>query len=65
MPILYCCIAEGKTVVAQAGDKAKFKKIAKVILERLDPNENRKSYIHQSYVRMFIVVHSKTKQKQF
>ncbi len=46
--ILYACVAEGKTIVAQHGDKDQFKKVAKVILERIPNEDIKKSYVHQS-----------------
>eukprot|EP00029_Vermamoeba_vermiformis_P004076 TRINITY_DN14604_c0_g1_i1.p1 TRINITY_DN14604_c0_g1~~TRINITY_DN14604_c0_g1_i1.p1 ORF type:complete len:211 (-),score=62.28 TRINITY_DN14604_c0_g1_i1:110-742(-) len=52
--ILYACVAEGKTIVAQHGDKEQFKKVAKVILERIPNEDIKKSYVHQSYAFNYI-----------
>jgi hypothetical protein len=47
MSILYSCYARGTEIVAETGSQ-KFKKLVKVLLERVEPRA-RKSYEHEQY----------------
>jgi hypothetical protein len=52
MPLIYCVVARGTTILAEhslRGTSGNFAKVVQRILEKILPNDGRMSYVFEKY----------------